>query len=100
MPRTGFSTPQKGTKARALVNIMLSPAGVTSCQALDRRLIRTARALKTLIMQLQCECGFDILTSITLSSEGGKIRSYHIAGRHRWNGQYRSTPKLSKAGEP
>lgn len=92
MARDRFVSPRKGTKVRALINLLLKPQGMTTFEAVQAGLVKESTSISGVLARLEYECGFDIrvVGASPRVLKGRRAYIYRIVGRHRWNGQYRS----------
>lgn len=84
--RKGFVSPDKGTRARVVSLLALRPQGLVAQDAINRRLVHNPNQLLTMMLRLECDCGFDIRR---IGHKRSAEVIYRIVGRHRWNGSYR-----------
>lgn len=85
--KTGFILPDKGTRARKVILLALRPIGLMAQDAVTSRLVQNTNQLLTMMLRLECDCGFDI------RRQGHKHSPeviYRIVGKHRWSGSYRA----------
>lgn len=79
--KSSYTTPRKGTKTRAAINLLLRREGATGSEFASGTVER-----------LRNDCGFDIAVfpEPATGKVGRPASRYKIIGRYRWDGSYRS----------
>lgn len=88
--RSGFLSPDKGTKLRELVCLLLGTNGISDSEIRRRKLISKRDSSVNVMMRLEFYCGFDIRKIAEIKVGDQFLNVYKIVGRHRWHGRYRS----------